>query len=492
MKGVCMAVTLREIRQTLSRKLGGFNSGTVSLAPDSTDALAQRSILSSKLYDADKGTKGFSGHFVWIGKYGDERRVRESGYRALPYVVYAPPTSGTYTLTAYGYGTTSSLAYNASTATVASAMSAIGNGIGTVSVTEDADGNYVVALSDIIDVELSAGTVLASGSIGALEVNRAFTRALQIGDEWELHAKLPVEDSDEVQGLNWCINFAARKLFTIDKFPITPVRNVTGAQTYIGLTGESWLRDRKQIIAVYEPVEWEINATLTPPASGSFVLSIDNATATGTTGSLDFAATGQDIQDELDGLGMSGLTFTVSPLTSAASYTITVERTWYAQLEISTTSGTIAQTATMLQSPRLYPNVWNFGYDAEKPYLDNMYGQEGRSFLVEAVRQSHTWVCRQSAYGTLGSIWSSSTDGLTDDYDQIDVLLDDIVAVAYAYACDQLASVGPGSDRGYWADEAKKAHRVAAGIKMFDMPIQEKPGGNRSTYVYDEAKGFFR
>lgn len=312
-----MAVTLREIRHTVSRKLGGFNTGLVSIAPDASDNLAQRSILSSKLFDAEKGSKGFAGHFAWIGKYKDERRVRENGYRSLPYVVYTPPTSGTYTITAYGYGTSSSLAYNASTEDIATALQAIGQGLGSLSVSGGSGDPIVIALPDIIDVEISAGEVLSTGGIGAVEVNRAFTKALQIGDEWEIHAKLPVEDGDEVQGLNWCINFAARKLTTIDKFPITPVRNSLGTKTFLGLSGESWLFDKKQIIGVYQPTEWEVIATFTPPDSSTYTLSVDIGSDLFTTSALAYDATNSEISDALSA-AVTGITLSVSGTTTKA------------------------------------------------------------------------------------------------------------------------------------------------------------------------------
>ena len=485
-----MSVTLKDIRQTLSRKLGGFDSGTVSLSPDNTDSLAQRSILSSKLYDADRGNKGFAGHFAWVGRYRDERRVRENGYRSLPYVVYTPPSSGTYTITVYGYGETGDIEFDATNQEISDALQLIGQGLGTLTVSGGGADPILIALPDIIDVEVSAGDVLASGGIGAIEVNRAFTRALQVGDAWETHAKLPVEDSDEVQGLNWIINYAARKLTIIDKFPITPVRNSGGVKNFIGLTGESWLSDKRQIIAVYQPTEWVSTTTLTPPDSGTYTLTFDIATETLTTEAIDYDATGEEIQDALED-ALEGFTVTVTPQDASESFVIAIEKTWYAQATLSASSGTTSSTTGMFRSPSIYPNTWDFSYDAESPYMDNIYGKEGRSFLIEAYRQANTWVCPQASYGVLGSMWQSSEIGMVDDYDQISVSLDDIVAVAYAYACEQLSHVGPGTDRGVWADEAKKAHRVAAGIKMYDMPIQDKPHGSHRAYNSAQARGFF-
>jgi hypothetical protein len=104
-------------------------------------------------------------------------------------------------------------------------------------------------------------------------------------------------------------------------------------------------------------------------------------------------------------------------------------------------------------------------------------GQEGYSFLVEAYRQAHTWICPQDSYGVEGTIWESSDTGLYDDYDAAIPPIEDVAAVAYELACRQLVTVGPSHETDYWKREAKEAARVSAAIKMYDLPMNTKARG---------------
>jgi hypothetical protein len=473
-----MGNTLRDYRAEVARKLGGFYRSTVSLNPDISDSLAQRSILSGELFDLDKGSKGFANHFVWVGKYGDQRRVRENGYRSLAYSVYTPPASGTYTLAFYGYGTTTPLAFNADVATIATAIAAASPNLTAVTVSLQGT-DILLGLPDTIDMEISAGTMNVQGGVGAIEVNRSFTRALRTGDEFEIHSKIPVTDQDDLQGINTFINMALARAWFIDRFPITPGRNARGVHTFHGLSGYNWLTSPKQIIAVYEPTDWSLVGTLTPPASDTFTISLTLGTGVYSTSSIAFNATGAEIQEALDAaLVGSGVTVTVSPTTPNATYTLTINTTRYASISFSTSAGTMVNARTMLTSPVRSGVGWNYQADGEAPYLDNYYGaSEGDSFFVEAYRPGSTWKCPQASYGVLGTEWVATNDGLTDDYDQAVPPVEDVAAIAYAYLTKHLSLTGPQSETDYWKKEAKDAAAIAASIKLYDLPYQDKPRG---------------
>lgn len=466
--------TLRDYRHEVARKLGGFKLATVTLAPDPLDTLAQRQVLSAALYDSDKGSKGYSNQFCWVGKYRDQRRFRESGYRSLAYSVFIPPASGTYTLTFYGYGTTDPIAFGANSATVQAAIVALGAGLATVTVS--GDGNpFVISLPDVIDTEISAGTMVSTGGIGAIEVQRGFTRALVPGDEIEIHSRLPVEDDDNIQGLNALINMALRRMWFIDKFPITPVTNSRGVKTFYGLEGEPWMTNKRQLIAIYGSTLHELVATFTPPGSGTYTLQLTNAPTTYITDELAFDATGQAIQDELQ--AETGLNITVSPLGSSATYTITLPETYYAVPTLAASTGTVVNVRNRLEEPTRHSTVTTFEYDGETPYIKNYLGQEGQSFFIEAYRPALTWICPQASYGVLGDTWESSTEGLVDDYDQAVPTIEAVASVVYGLACRQLANMGPAHERGAWEDEARRAERGSAATKLYDLPFNDKPSG---------------
>lgn len=483
-----MPSTLRDIRESLGNKLGGFRRVNVSISPDITDTLAGRSVLSAELYDSDRNPRGYAGTFSYVGKYRDQRRVRETGYRSLNYAVYNPPSSGTYTITLYGFGITGSIAFDATASTVESSIVAVGAGLG--SVTVSGGSPFIVSLPDAIDIEISSGTLLAQGGIGAVEVNRGFTRALTVGDEVEFSNKLPILDSDNVQGLNTIINMALKRMWFIDRFPITTTTNSLGVKNFYGLTNETWLTHKSQLIAVFSPVRWELISTLTPPGSGTFTITVDMGIASYITNSIAFNATGATIESELN--AASDLAFSVSPQGASSSFSITLPSTYYAQPSLAVSAGTVTNAVTMLESPARYSNVWHLQYDGESPYLDNVFGQEGESFLLEASRPGHTWIAPQSSYGVVGTTWESSTTGLFDDYDQCALDAEEVGIVAYAIACRQLASIGPANEVEYWQRETIKAEREAAGVKAYDLQRDDMPrGGLLTTYGGYGSKNFW-
>ncbi len=482
--------TLRDYRHEVARKLGGFKLGRVSINPDPLDTLGQRSVLSAALYDSDKGSKGYSNQFCWVGKHRDQRRFRENGYRSLAYAVFTPPTSGTYVLTFYGYGETDPIAFGAVAGTIQTAITDVDSGLSTVTVSGDGSP-FIIALPDVIDTEISAGTMHATGGIGAIEVQRGFTRALVTDDEYEIHSKLPVEDDDNIQGLNTLINMALRRMWFIDRFPITPVTNSRGMKTFYGLSEYDWLTHKNQLIALYDSTLWQLVSTFTPPGSGNYTLQLTVAANTYITDSLAFDATAAQMQTALqEAASDSGLSITTEQ--DDDDVVITLAETYYATPTITASAGTITNVRTRLEEPRRYPQMWSFEYDGEEPYIRNYVGQEGYSFYVEAYRPGHSWICPQASYGTLGDTWQASSTGLEDDYDQAVPSLEDVASVAYAIACRQLATVGPGHERGQWDEDAKRAERASAVTKLYDLPFNDKPTGGQGAVTSAGHKGFWR
>lgn len=468
-----MPSTLREVRELVGNKLGGYSRSLVSITPDVTDALAQRQILCAELYDADRSSKGYAGQFAWNGQYRDQRRVRENGYRTVAYLVYQPPTSGSYTITFYGYGITGSLAWNADSDTVELAIQGI-TGLGGATVTTTDNDVLLVALPSVIDAELSAGTMIAQGGVGALEVNRGFTKALTVGDEIELCSKLPFRDADNVQGLNTLINMALRDMWYIADIPITPVRNSRGTPTFLNLTEYDWLTHESQIIAIFNPSLWEASSVFTPPVSGSYTISIDMGATVYTTGSLLYTDSASTILAALQA-ALSGVTWTVTD--TGATFTIVLSNTRYAQPTISVSAGSVTNSIYRLETPTIYRGGPKFQYNGNVPYIDNLFGVEGESFMIKAYIPAYAYICSQASYGTNGTLWTASTTGLYDDYDMAMPPPDDIASFAYALAADQMAKID--QTDAFWQREAKKAHGIAAGLKTYDFPYDTKPQGNR-------------
>jgi hypothetical protein len=487
--------TLKEYRAEVARRLGGYYVNTVTLDPDYSDSLAGRSILSAGLLDLDKGSKGFANHFVWVGKYKDQRRVRENGYRTLAYTIYTPPASGTYTLTFYGFGQTAPIAYNADISTIQSTISATSPNLSSVAVSASG-GNILLSLPDIIDMELSSGTMVTQGGIGAVECNRSFTKALRLGDEFEFHAKIPVTDSDDLQGINTFINMALSKVWFIDRFPITPTRNARGVQTFYGLSDTAWLTNRQQIIALYSPTDWSVVGTFTPPGSGTYAVSLTMSNGIYATGSLAFNTTGAALQAAMNtAIAGAGVSVLVSPQTLSSTYTITLSSTRYASATFNASAGTITTVRTMLLSPTRVANTWNFQPNGTTPYLDNYFGaNEGESFFIESYRPGNTWIAPQVSYGVTSDNWAPSTVGLIDDYDRAVPPVEDVAAVAYALLTAHLALTGPQSETDYWKREAKDAARIAAAVKFYDLPFEDKPsrGGGWGSSAGWGSKGYWR
>jgi hypothetical protein len=472
--------TLKAYTDTLSAKLGGWDSLTVSLDANIEDNMALRSVLTSGLYDSEKDPKSFAGNYVWSKRLREQRRVREHGYTISSLVTFTPPASGTYRLILYGYGQTALLSALATNAQIQAAIEAVhGLFVGTT-VTGTSPRIIEFATTETIDVGITAGSIGNQNGIARLEVTQGFSTPLVKGDEVTIHSKLPVVDADGYQGLRSLVNLALRRMWFIDVFPITPVEYGSTRQSIFGTTQFPWLTYKQQVIALFGPAAHRLVSTFTPPSSGSFTLSFLGAETLGPTASISVSGlTGQVLQDALRAI--SGLDFVeVSPLGASGSYTLLYEPTEYAQPAFSASAGTLINTVVRLEQPARAPHSWNFQFDANTPHLYAPGYMPGASFFVEAYRQGHSYICPQIDYNTVGTTWVDSTEGLSRDMDQAMPDLDSTVALAYYLACLQLASKGPQAETQYWENKALEAGRAAAFIKLYDLPMDVKPRGRRT------------
>ena len=487
--------TQREARIRVCQKLGGHLIDTISLQLDVSNTAAQRTLVSAKLYDAERGTRSYSGAYAWIGRDGAQRRVKEGGYSQLSYAVYIVPTVA-YIIKLFGYGNTASIATTATDSFILDAVQgALGgdsalidsvtleNGVGASEVGE----RVVLEFTEVVDIAIvdaatgltDVGTIDAQGGVGAIETVRGFNKLLTYGTEFELSPKLPVEDADSLQGVHTLTNNAAKKMWIIDRFPVTPENTIMGTQQIFGLSNETWLSNRKQIIAVYGPADHQLVSTLTSPTvTGTYTLTFDMGTNTYTTEAIAYDAVAATIETAVN--AAFPIDFTVTGTTTKI---ISSEVTRYAQpaLTITITSGTggtVTNVVTQLTDPIRQPTSWLFQYEGEKPYVSDVWvGNEGESIFVEAYRPANTWVCRQASYGTSGTVWESTTTGLVDDYDMLAVDVESLTALTHYLACEQLASLGPANEVKTWKKAMHEAAYVAAAVKTYDLPYNDKPGG---------------
>ena len=484
--------TLLEYRQALSKKLTGFKSGTVAHDATATDTTAKRLVISGDLFDNEKDSSAYAGHHVWVGKYRDERRIKESGFSTLFWTIFnAPTTTSSYKLRVYGYSSdTSTLTQASDAAAIQTAILAIHADLSGVTVI--GSNPYTIKSSTEIDIEYVAvsgetGSIESSGGLGTVEVIRPFTKALARNDVFEIHSKLPVLDFDAVQGQNTLINEALKKINVIDRIPVTPTTITSEAQVVFNLRETyPWLTTRERILAIFEPTDFDLVTTWTPGVA-SYTLTLTLASAY-TTASIAAAATASTIQTAINAVSPIAVT-----VTGSNPYTITVRGSKYYNPAFSASSGTVSNVVYQKGDPaRTFPS-WVFQYDGPVPYLYfPSISSVGDTFFLEVKRPGHTLIAAQSSYGVLGTTWSASTTGLTDDYDQATPDVDEVAAYAYWLACKQLTLIAPGHEMGFWKDERINAARAIAYIQTYQAQEDRKPmSGSSYRNAGWGSKGFW-
>jgi hypothetical protein len=476
--------TLREYAADSYRRLGGYESGTTSALPDiNTDPDAQRVLVAASLYDSDQDVlpDRFAADYAWIPEDLDSRRVRNDGFENEHKLLLTPPSSGTYTLTFHGLGTTSSLNFNASTATIQTAIRAT-HGDLAGSTVSGSSTPYAIGL-DRADVGCSitvggggSGGSVTSAGLGRVLVSRPFARVLPAGTAWEILPLLPRKRLDKLPGMNELVNLALARLWFVHRHPLTPTED---GQRVFDLSSETWLARRQQAIALDHPAEYEWAGTLTPPA-GSFTLTLDLGPEGGTVGTFTGATvTGQQIQDALR-LLTGAEAAVVSPLTTSASFAISLPLTRYWRPTLSTTGGTVASPfPTMVRPAYRAAATWSLQYDGARPFLETEGGwAEGDTLYLSAYRRADGWICPQVDWDTPGpeTAWATSSTGLIGDADRAIPPVEEVGAVAYYLACQQLAAMAPASEVKEWQRRMRDAAIIAAQIKLFDLPLDPKPG----------------
>lgn len=491
--------TRARLRALLAQRLGGYQSVTVSLPPDTTESAAQRLVLSTDLFDVDRPASSWGDSWAWVGRYGDGRRIKRSSYRSTSYAYLVAPTSAlgadeAFSLIFYGFGETSDITLSG-TASVRAAQieTEITSIVGLESYTVSAitTTTFKITMSSAVSVEISNANGSVTCGIGSVEATRPFRYGLPLGTTVELHSKLPAHSADGFTGLNDLLNQALSRLSFVDRLIFTADDDET---TVFEIT-EPWLLNRSQAIRAYGPTDRSYSATFTPPGSGSYTLTIDVGLATDAELTLAYSASASALQtalnDALEAVGHQ----TEATVTGSGSFAITIPNTRYATPSITASSGTISAATTDRTETAYRFDGWRFVFDGERRYIElDVAFAAGESWELEVYRPCSTWICQQEDYETTGSTWASSTVGLQADLDQCAGDEDAIVAIAHYLACRQLATQGPAADVLYWQSEAARAASIAAQIKLFDTQRSLDRAPRDGLLAWERgrsSKGFF-
>lgn len=494
--------TQQRYRSLVAQRIGGYQSLTVSLAPDVTSSEAQRLILSTDLYDTDRPASSFGDAWAWVGRYGDGRRIKRSSYRSTSYSYLISPTTGAsdeaFTLSFYGYGTTGSInltgIVSASTraSTIETAITSI-SGLASATVSAISTTEFKITLpQSTITVEISNDNGSVTCGIGSIEATRPFRSALPIDSQVELHTKVPVHNADGLVGLNALINQALARLSFIDRLQFT----ADDTDTLVFDVDEDWLTTRPQIIQAYLPVSRSYAVTYTPPVSGSFTLTLDLGKASNAQVTQTYTVSASALQTAIQAAQSTIGHQANATVTSALGvFTITVPETLFAAPSLTASTGTVG-TATIARNDTQYRfDGWRFIFDGEKRSIElNAAFGSGETWELEVYRPCHTWVCPQTDYLTEGTLWQSSSVGLTNDLDQAFGDEDAVVAITHYLVCRQMATQGPSSEVKYWQAEAARAAQIAAQLKLFDIQRNTERAPRDALLSWErgrQSKGFF-
>lgn len=461
---------LYEYLKHVGDRLNGMEIDTVSVDPDPSDVAAQRKVISTRLFDLDKQASVHQFKHIWVPRYENQRTIRKNGYGRLPQAYFTAPASGTYTLTVWGFGTTASLAYNATAQQIQAAIQAANAQLASFTVSGTYPNYVIDFVSDEYALEASAGT-LQSG-LGYAEVSRPFTRALRRGDTYLMTALLPFENQDNFTGIIPAINQALARMTFIDRLPFTLTS--TDDQTF-ALDGYPFLETRDQVTALYEPTSWELTTTFTPPASGTYTLTLTTHVTSGPTAALSFDATAAQIQAALRALAGCEL---LQVTGTSAPYTVVLPSTWYYHPTLTASAGTVGpQTRRRLYPLRRAASSFRVVLEGERRYLeiDDVF-PTGHTVFLGVEIPGNSKVCPQVDYQTPGTTWTwGSNQTLKGYYDQAVLGVEEVGTIAYYYACKTMASRGPATDREFWLAQEFKAGQAAASIKLRDLPDDPKP-----------------
>lgn len=509
--------TLGEIRMAVLQYEGGHLGGyygTVDADPDILDPDGARSLISSKLYDGEKLSNAYGGHYFWIPKYSDNRRAETRGYRVRFSTVFEPPRTGTYTLSFYGYGSTIEIPSGTFSDSLEQAIREVHPDLGSAEVFDNADGTLEIQLLQRIGMGSSSGRLRSNGGLGVIVMNRDFSQPLRKGTQWWASPSIPFETADGITGINVCINDALYDIMEDDLIPIES----------IGIPGQTrdrvvhlfslypWLQP-EMIVGYYAPTEWESVITFYPPKAGTYQVSLQTSVPYGPNVTpLPYNASGAALESALRSISAvpqnaANGQVVVSPQGVASVYTITW-RTQHHRATIVPTKGVVARVdSRRLRDPYVSSLLPFFRKDSNEPTLGDPGYEEGVSWFVGVRRRAITRICPQTyplkADGTLdtdadpilGTEWIDSTNGLVNDLDQTFVPISRVVAPAFRYCLASIAASAQGGDQARWESKGHEAAVVAAAGLVYG-PIQ--PRGNRAGRggpgwppLGNKAAGFF-
>lgn len=492
--------TRARLRALAAQRIGSYQLVTVSLPPDVNESTAQRVILSTDLFDADRPASSFSDAWVWSGRFNEGRRVKRSSYRSTGYAFLTSPTSAlgadeAFTLTFYGFGTTGSITLAGSAATRAAAIETAITGISgleSYTVSEITTTTFKITMSSLVTVEISNENGSITSGIGSIEATRPWRSGLPLGSDAEIHHKLPAHDGDGFVGWNSLLNQAIARLSFIDRLQFTP----TDTDTTVFEIDEPWLTTRQQIIQAYLPATRSYAVNYTPPGSGSFTLTFDLGFATAATTTQLYSVTASALQTAIRAAQTTaGHAANATVALGGGIFSIAIPETMYATPSLTADTGTVGTEAIERTANQYRYDGWRLIYDGERRFIEiDTTFAAGESWELEVYRPCHTWIASQVDYQTEGDSWSSSTVGFSADLDRCEGDEDAIVAVAHYLACRQMANQGPSADVKYWQAEAARAAGIAANIKLFDVQrnVEKAPRDSMLTWERGRAsKGFF-
>jgi hypothetical protein len=486
------------------RRLGSYQTITVAADPDVSDSAAQRKIVTSDAYSVSGTSPAYGQANVWVGRSGDGARIKANSYVKLARAILVPPSSNLgYTLRIYGYGTTGTLVPLSTAAAVQATIRAVSaSSLGSVTVTGSVGGPFTIAglpSSDTTIELVRADATDATGSVTqglcSFEVIRPFSVAPGFGDEVELLYKYPAHDADlGLVGMNRLIDQAMNRLWFVDLLQFHSTDAESDQQVF-STAAYPWLRTRPQVIRAYAPCTWEHTFSYTVPV-GAHTLSLDlGMAAVSTTASLAGSASAAVIQTALQALiTTDNGTGTVSVTEDGTTRTVVVSMTYFASMALTVSTGAAVTIARERLEPLRFTDGWRLKFHGAELFVEwDGPWTKGYTWFLEVYRPANTWIAPQAAYGTTSEAYAAAT-GFTDDYDQCILDADEVASVAHYLACRQLELAGPGQERQYWHDEARRAALIASEIKSLDLPSSRDPGFRSDGLVATRAlidKGFF-
>lgn len=462
------------------RRLGSFQTITVEVDPDVSDAAAQRKVITSEAYGIEKTSPNLGQACLWSGRYNDGNKVKTNSYTRIAKATFVPPSAGNYTIRIYGYGTTGTLTSASNAAAVQTAIRAVSTSLNGVTVTGTTPMTIAALPSADVSLEYVKGTA-TTGSItqglSSFEATRPWSSGLVYGDVIELLPKYPAHDENGLVGMNTLINQAMGRLWFVDTLHFTS-EDADSAQVVYSLASYPWLKTRRQIIRAYSPCPWSHTFSYTVPV-GSHTVSVDVGFASVvTTGSIAGSAAASVIQTAIQtAVAAAGAVATVTVTANSTTRVVVIENTMFADMALTVSTGATVTTTHERNWDLRWTDGYRLKFHGEELFIEwDLPWPRGYTWYLEVYRPCQTWICPQTNYLTEGTTWASSTVGFENDLDQCVVDTNEVASVTHYLACRQLELYGPGQEKKFWQEERMRAAQIGAQVKSLDLPRSDEPG----------------